>query len=107
MLASSQGQLTTLEQLNTTLIGFDGLFAKTLDGLSASNDATAGLASRLTVVTTEGAKPRRALDKSLAEVVSKLGANAHATETLGTQMGATAHASKQIAAPLAENLLEE
>ena len=103
VLASSQGQLTTLEQLNTTLAGFDGLFAKTLDGLNASNDASAGLASRLTVVTTEGTEARRALDKSLAEVVSKLGANAHATETLGTQMGATAQASKQIAAQLAES----
>lgn len=103
VLASSQGQLTTLEQLNTTLAGFDGLFAKTLDRLSASNDASAGLASRLNVVTAEGAEARWALDKSLAEVVSKLGANAHATENLGTQMGATAQASKQIAAQLAES----
>jgi hypothetical protein len=103
VLDSSQGQLTTLEQLNTTLAGFDGLFAKTLDGLSVSNDASAGLASRLTVVTTESAEARQALDKSLAEVVSKLGANAQATEALGTQIGASAQASKQIAVQLAEN----
>ena len=103
VLNTAQGQLTVLEQLNTTLVGFDALFTKTLNGIDTSNKASSELAGRVAAVTTEGAEARKSLDRSLAEVVQKLGANAHATEALSTQVGATAQASKQVAAQLAEN----
>ncbi len=101
VLATSQGQLSVLEQLNTTLVGYDALFAKTLGGIKDSSKVSAALADRVAAVTTEGADARRSLEKSLSDLVLKLGANAQATETLGAQVGATASASKQIAVQLA------
>jgi hypothetical protein len=103
ILNTAQGQLTVLEQLNRTLVGFDALFTKTLDGIDTSSKVSSELAGRIAAITTEGAEARKSLEKSLAEVVLKLGANAHATEALRAQVGATAHASKQVAAQLAEN----
>lgn len=101
VLTTAQGQLTVLEQLNATLVGFDALFAKTLDGINASSTVYSELTARVAAGTVEGAEARKALDKSLADVVQVLGANAHATQTLSTQVGATANASKQIAVQLA------
>lgn len=101
VLTTAQGQLTVLEQLSSTLVGFDALFTKTLAGINASSTVSAELTMRVAAVAIEGAEARKALDKSLADVVQKLGANAHATETLSTQVGATATASKQIAVQLA------
>ena len=101
VLTTAQGQLTVLEQLNATLVGFDAVFAKTLDGINAGTTVSSELTARVAAVASEGAEARKALDKSLADVVQKLGANAHATETLGAQIGASASASKQIAVQLA------
>lgn len=102
VLNTAHGQLTVLEKLNATLGGFDALFAKTLDGIDSSGKVSSELAARVAAITTESAEARKALDKSLADIVLKLGANAHATEALSTQVGASAHASKQVAAQLAE-----
>lgn len=101
VLTTAQGQLTVLEQLTSTLVGFDALFAKTLDGISASNTVSSELTARVAAVVKEGAEARKALDKSLADVIEKLGANARATENLSTQVGVTATASKHIAVQLA------
>jgi hypothetical protein len=103
VLNTAQGQLTVLEQLNTTLVGFDALFGKTLDGIDTSSKVSSELAGRVAAITTEGAEARKALDRSLADVVVKLGANAQAMEALSTQVGANAHASKQVAAQLADS----
>jgi hypothetical protein len=103
VLNAAQGQLTVLERLSTTLVGFDAMFAKTLDGIDTGSKVASELAGRVADITTEGAEARRALDKSLADIALKLGASAQATEALSTQVGATAHASKQVAAQLAEN----
>jgi hypothetical protein len=103
VLDTAQGQLKLIEQLNTTLAGFDDLFTKTLDGINASGKASTELAGRVAAITTEGAEARKSLDRSLADVVSRLGANAQAAEALRAQMGTATHASKQVATQLAEN----
>ena len=103
VLTTAQGQLTVLEQITSTLVDFDALFAKTLEGISASNTVTSELTARVAAVTEEGAEARKALDKSLADVIEKLGANARATENLSTQAGLTETASKHTAARLAES----
>jgi hypothetical protein len=94
VLDTAQGQLKLIEHLNATLVGFDDLFTKTLDGLNASGKATSELADRVAAITTEGAQARNSLDKSIADVVSRLGANAQAAEALSAQMGAATQASK-------------
>jgi hypothetical protein len=103
VLTAAQGQLTSLEQLNATLVGFEALFTKTLAGINASSDVSSELVTKVQAVVTEGAEARKSLDKSVSEVVLKLGANAHATEALGTHVGANAAASKLIATQLAES----
>jgi hypothetical protein len=103
VLNTANGHLTTLDQINTTLAGFDALFTKTLEGINASSNVSSEIAQRVAAITLEGAEARKSLENSLSDVVSKLGANAHITEALSTQIGATAHASKQVAAQLAEN----
>ena len=103
ILNTAQGQLSVLQQLSTTLVGFDALFSKTLEGIDTNNKVSLELADRVTSITAEGAEARKSLEKSLADVVLKLGANAHATEALSIQVGSTANASKQVAAQLAEN----
>ena len=106
ILDSSEGQLTTLGQLSKNLTNFDVALSNTLAGITASNDVTSNLVSRVSNVVEEGAEARKSLQQSLADVIFRLDSNASATATVAKNLDANATASMASAATISERLGE-
>jgi uncharacterized protein YaaQ len=79
VLSSAQGQLISLEQLTSTLKGFEITLLSTTAGLKASNDVNNELSNNVAAVLKESVRDRQQLDNSIASIVDKLDGYASAT----------------------------
>jgi hypothetical protein len=79
VLNSAQGQLSGLEQLTSTLKGFEVTLLSTTAGLKTSNDVNNELVNKVAGVIKESALDRQQLDGSIASIIDKLDGNASAT----------------------------
>jgi hypothetical protein len=86
VLNSAQGQLSGLEQLTSTLKGFEVALLTTTAGLKTSNDVNNELVNKVSEVIKESALDRQQLDGSIASIVNKLDSNASATLKVASEL---------------------
>jgi hypothetical protein len=104
VLDTAQGQLTTMEQLAKTLASFDSALSGTLASISASNEVTSELTTRVSSVIEEGVSTRHSLEDSIMTVIRKLDANAAATSMVVSNLEANAEANMTAVATISEKL---
>lgn len=98
-----QGQLTTLDKLGATLEGFETLLNTTVDSFKFSIATTSKLTDRVDAVVIESAEARKQFASSLVEVVSKLGENVVATDSLSIRMDKNAAVLQECVTKLSAN----
>lgn len=104
VLEAAQGQISSLEQLGTSLKKIDETLATTVAGVASSNGLTSELTSRVEGIVADGAETRRALEAALSGVTESLKAQVHATSTVVTSLDAGTSANAKSAQALASKL---
>lgn len=104
VLNSAQGQLSGLEQLTSTLKGFEVTLLSTTAGLKTSNDVNNELINKVAGVIKESALDRQQLDGSIASIVNKLDGNASATLKVASMLERGSNAASTSADAIIQKL---